>query len=109
MIMRLRSYDTVPMGGYPYAQTGDKPRNFPSQPMIEAQARIVSSYRLSNGLPRSSFAETLSDIDQFQCLRLGNNPRYCIPINPDDPNALALAQNTPGITAPCSGCGAKVE
>jgi len=106
--MRLRSYDVSPPGGFPFDQVGDKPQKFPAQPMIEAQARIVQSYRKGNGLPRASYAECVEDVDRFQCKRLGNNPTFCIACNSDAPHQLSLPANAPGL-APCAGCGARIE
>ena len=104
--MRLRSYDVSPPGGFPFEQDGSD--KFATQPMIEAQARIVQAYRKGNGLARSSYAECVEDVDRYQCQRLGNNPTFCIECNPDDPHGLSLPANAPGL-APCAGCGARIE
>jgi hypothetical protein len=105
---RLRSYETNPPGGFPYVQPDPKSHSFSAQPQIEFQARIVLSYRNSNGLPRSTYAECIEDIDRYTCARMGNNPTYCIPCNPEQPSVIALASTAPGIGGPCTGCGAKV-
>ncbi len=102
--MRLRTYDIAPPGGYPYEQVEGIRKKFPSQPMIEAQARIVSEFRKANGLPRATIKEALADIDVYQCQRLGNMPSYCTEATP---GMVAIGQASPIIT-PCKGCGAKV-
>lgn len=102
---RLRSYEVNPPGGYPYEQTGTPSRRFPAEPMLEAQARNVQAFRKGNNLPRSSYQECIQDVDQYQCARLGNNPKFCI--NCETSPGMALAENAPGI-APCATCGAKV-
>ncbi len=105
---RLRSYAIPLPGGYSYVQPEPKGRKFPSQPIPEAQARTVLDYRRGNGLPRSTYEECLIDVDRYQAVRLGNNPMYCIPVNPDAPKGVAVASNAPGLQ-PCAGCGAKVS
>ena len=107
MRWRLRTYEISPPGQYPFEQTGEKPRKFPAQPLIEAQATIVSNYRKGNGLPRSSIPECLADVDCFQCRRLGNIPQWCIPA--DSQNQVALMASAPIIAPPCKGCGAPVS
>lgn len=107
-MFRLLSYDTVPPGGYPYVQPGDKSRNFPAQPSIEAQAKIVQSYRKGNGLPRASYKECLTDVDHYVATEaLSGNPRFTVKLPEDNPEAIAAAGNAPGIT-PCIGCGVPV-
>lgn len=104
---RLRSYDVSPKGGYYFSQEGDKPRNFPNSPMIEPLAQQVATYRSANGLPRASYHEALEDVDSYQCRRLGNNPRYCIPCAENN-TLVAVADNAPGLK-PCAGCGAPIS
>lgn len=105
---RLRSYDVSPPGGYPYIQPEPKGQKFHAEPMIEAQARIVLAYRKGNGLERATLKECIVDIDRYTCSRLGNNPSFCIACNQDAPDAITLANNTPGLNGPCAGCGAAV-
>ncbi len=105
---RLRSYAIPLPGGYSYVQPEPKGRKFPAQPMPEAQAQTVWDYRKGNGLPRASYAECLVDVDRYQCIRLGNNPMFCIPVNQDAVNQVAVASNAPGLQ-PCATCGAKVS
>lgn len=107
MSCRLRSYDISPPGGYPYEQTVGIPRKFPSQPMIEAQAQLVSSFRKANGLPRSSVKESLEDVDQYTCARLGCMPGFCVSVTQQ--GVVAMAATAPAIAPPCKGCGAPVQ
>lgn len=103
--MRLISYENTPPGSYPYNQTGDKPRSFKATPTIESQALAVAAYRRANGLPRATYPEALQDIDEHQCSRLGNNPRWCVESGASP--QYALASNAPGLV-PCKSCGAPV-
>lgn len=104
---RLRSYEMGQPGGFPYDQPGAKPRRFTTQPLIEATARIVLAYRKGNGLERATLKECIEDIDRFQCARMGNNPRFCVQCNQDNPSEISMASNAPGLV-PCKGCGAPV-
>lgn len=108
---RLRSYELAPPGGYPYIQQNGIRREFPSQPLIEAQARIVSDFRKANGLSRPSVREALEDIDAQTCQRLGNMPQFCIPCNQPAGQAqvVALSNSSPIVAPPCAGCGAPVQ
>lgn len=103
---RLRSYDQTPPGGYPFEQTNPH-KSFPSQPMIEAQASILSRWRKANNVPRSELRECLEDVDHYQCQRLGNMPQFCTPCA-GELQAVALSQTSPIIAPPCHGCGAPV-
>lgn len=109
MNCRLRSYDTSPPGGFPYVQPPPLSRNFPTQPVIEAQARNVMGFRQNNRLPRATYAECLADVDQYQCQRLGCNSGFCIPINDASPDVVSLNANAPGLSGPCKGCGVVVQ
>lgn len=103
MSYRLISKDSIPQGGFPYQQTGDKPRFFPSVPTPEMQAQMVSAYRRVNGLPRGSINDALQDIVIYTCARLNNNPSLCVEVN--DGQVLDLHQGP----VPCKGCGAKIS
>lgn len=78
MAIRLKNIRGFAPGGYPYQQPAPKPHYFKAESYdLKQQAIIVSQYRLANGLPRSSLAETMEDIDAYTCQRLGGNPRWC--------------------------------
>lgn len=101
---RLRSYDQSPPGGFPYVDPSGK--TFASQPLIEAQAQIVASWRAANNKPRAGVRDALVDIDHYTCARMSNNTGFCVPCDPS--GAVALNVSSPIIAPPCSGCGAPV-
>lgn len=111
MKYRLRSYDLAPPGGYPYTQTDGIRREFPSQPLIEAQAQIVANFRKANGLSRGTVKEALEDVDTFTCHRLGGMSQFCVPRDqsPGAATQYALSAASPVIAPPCKGCGAPVQ
>lgn len=75
-------------------------------PIIEDIARSLSSFRSANGKPRASVVECLQDVDQFQCLRLGCNPSYCVSVEAPQRAAPPVALNSSSpIISPCRGCG----
>lgn len=107
---RLRSYDESPPGLFRYSavENGIKLKFGPS-PMIEEVARMLSQARKANNLPRSEVKQSLEDVDQQTCARLGNMPRYCVPCEqtPGAAPIIGLGSSSPIVT-PCGGCGAKV-
>lgn len=103
---RLRSYDYTPTGEYPFEQYKGIYKRFPAVPLIEAQAQAVSAFRKGNNLPRASLAESLQDVDRYQCRRLGNDPKWCIPCEGE--TVVALNTSSPMVSPPCRGCGAPV-
>jgi hypothetical protein len=102
---RLRTYDQNPPGGFVFPKPGG---GFWSAPIVEALAQQMSSYRKGNGKPRDSVRECLEDADHYQCQRMGNDPRYCVPCQGAS-NVVALGQTNPIIAPPCAGCGAPVQ
>lgn len=105
---RLRSYDQSPPGGFPYEQTQGIYKKFRAEPLIEAIARNVAAWRQANNLPRSSLRESLEDVDQYQCRRLGNPGNFCVSCD-GNTTAVALNNTSPMIAKPCGGCGAPVQ
>jgi len=103
-MFRLRSYDQTPPGGFPYHQAEGISRHFPSVPLIEHQAHIVSQFRRGNKLSRSTPIEALEDIDRYNCARLGNDPRWCV--QTDAP--LDIKGHQLSSLGPCAGCGGTV-
>lgn len=99
---RLINYDINPPGGYPY--TDPSGREFRAEPMIEAQARIVSDWRTANKHPRPTLRECLEDVDRFTCARLGCMPQFCAGPPGMPANSIALSAASP-IVAPCRTCG----
>ena len=109
---RLRSYEVNPPGGYLYVQTQGVKRNFPAEPLIEAQAKIVSAFRAGNNLPRANVRQCIEDIDRFNAQRLGCNRQWTVPINSTgETKTISLANTHPLVSASgggCKGCGATV-
>ena len=101
---RLRTYDISPPGGYCVEQ-GAFNR---CEPDITALARMLLEYRKGNGKGRATLAECIQDCDRFQCLRLGNNPQYCIAADAQIQMQVSINQTSPYIAPPCRGCGATV-
>ena len=107
MACRLRSYEVVPPGGYPYENTQGIYRKFPSEPLIEAQARALSAFRKGNGLQRSSVTECLQDIDEYTCRRLGCPHQLCVSTDAANPQ-IALSSSSPVLGGGRGCCGAAV-
>lgn len=104
---RLKSYDLSPPGGFPYDDPAGK--RFPSQPLIEAQAQTVARWRAANGKPRATVKESLQDVDQQTCKRLGNMRQFCVLCDAAAAAAsVALNQSSPIVAPPCGGCGAPI-
>ena len=105
---RLRTYEISPPGTFPYVQTEGIHREFEAQPLIEAQAQIVSAFRSGNNLPRASIQECILDIDHYTAARLGCSRQWTVPIDSvASDQAINLPQDHPLIT-PCKGCGAQL-
>jgi hypothetical protein len=77
MIAKLKSYANPPPGLFAFTQTTGIVHQFRNNPTIEYLAKEVSAFRLKNNLPRAALCECLSDIDAFNCFRLGNHPDWC--------------------------------
>lgn len=109
MNCRLRSYELNPPGNFFYEQTEGIYRKFHAEPLIEAQAANVSSFRRGNGLPRSSITEALQDIDSYTCQRLGCDNRYCVSRDSNSAPVTALNESSPILSPGCRGCGARLH
>ena len=107
--MRLRSYDSSPPAWFsPTPSSAPKPRNFPAQPLIEAQARIVLD--LPQGqrgwrAPRMPSALWILTGDTLP-RGLETTHYFALRAQPIQQRFL-FAANAPGLV-PCAGCGAKV-
>jgi len=99
---KLRSFEITPPGGYVYIQQKGITRKFASVPLIEDQAQAVYQFRKANGLPRASLDESLADIENFTCYRLGGMIEWCY--DTDGSNAGAPNPVLQG-KKPCKGCG----
>ena len=100
-VHRLRSFDVNPSGNFPYEEPAPYARSFPAEPMIEAQAAIVSKYRIAMNKPRSSVPECIDDISIFTCQRLGGNSTYCTGTNGTPMRSFPAG----GQPVPCATCG----
>lgn len=103
LAFRLRTYEISPPGGYCFEQGKFKR----CEPDLTALARMLLEYRKGNGKGRATLAECIQDVDRFQCLRLGNNPTFCISC--DQQQVVAMAASSPYIAPPCHGCGVTVQ
>lgn len=104
-MFRLKRHDHAPPGGYPYEQTEGIRHKFKAHPDINDQARIVSDFRAGNGLPRATFAESLQDVDEYQCspYRLNGNRKWC------HTSDHSYVETTPKLKKKAGCCGAKVK
>ncbi len=77
--MKLISLTTLPPGGFVYSQDlNGKLYDFPDIGLdVRSQTNVILNFRKVNGAPRATFDETLDDLVNFTCGRLGNNPRFC--------------------------------
>lgn len=105
-MFHLISHEKCPPGQFWYRQSfPGGVKQWGATPEMRALGRKVSSFRTANGLPRSSFAESLADVDAFTCERLGNHPRYCRNTDATFEEVHAY-EITP--VKPCASCGANV-
>jgi hypothetical protein len=99
---QLKSYNNNPPGNFCYEQAFGIFFRFKAEPVIEQLAKTVSSFRIANHLPRGSLAESLEDVDSFNCGRLGNNPAYCW----DSPESFTTTHaGHPFVKPFCATCG----
>ena len=73
----LKSYQSPIPNNYFYVQRTGIYQTFAANAIIEEVAKAVSSFRIANKLPRASLAESLEDVDTFNCEVRQNDPRYC--------------------------------
>lgn len=98
----LKSYQNSLPGNYSYAQTEGAPHNFKSNPVMEELVKQVSAFRIANKLSRASLAESLEDIDVYNCRIRNNDPRFCW----NCPRPFGNARhNHPFFRKSCDGCG----
>lgn len=74
--MPLRNISTFPPGGFLYKQkeTGFKPTPMMPFPTVIAE---VLGHRRGNNLAGATREEVERDVHEFNCQRLGNDPRWC--------------------------------
>lgn len=98
---RLIDYAQVVPGGYRFEDLNRGSHKFGPSPSITDLATEVSSFRTANKIARASYEECLTDISRWQCTRLGCDPLWCVPIEPEVIHSEAMVRRKP-----CSGCGA---
>lgn len=95
--------DIFPPGGYPFFQP-ETDYKFKGMTDFETQARLISAHRKGNNLARSTLAECLEDLDAYTCARIGNDPRFCYTMTPNQRPTAAVVRS---VQAKCGGCGAR--
>lgn len=104
--MWLKNYNVNPPGNFMYEQGQGIHHRFRPNPVIEQLVKEVSEFRIANHLPRASLAETLEDVDRYQCARLNNSENWCW----DCPDSFERThQNHPFITKSCTTCGTPLK
>lgn len=73
----LKNYNQPIPNNYFYVQRHGIYQTFAANPIIEEVAKAVSAFRIANKLPRASLAESLEDIDRFNCEVRNNDERWC--------------------------------
>lgn len=75
--MPLKSTNTLPPGGFLFTEksTGFSVSKMMPFPYV---VRELVAHRKLNNLPRATPDEAAYDIEEFNCLRLGNDAQYCI-------------------------------
>jgi hypothetical protein len=102
----LKSYKQPIPGNYFYVQTGTIAHQFAPLPFIEEIAKAVSSFRIANHLPRASLAESLEDVDQFNCAVRNNDPNLCFWC---DGNFESARPQHHFVKKSCESCGTPIK
>ena len=98
----LKSYNNTLPNNYGYTQTTGIHHRFANNPVIEEVVKAVSAFRIANRLPRASLAETLEDVDRYNCAVRNNSPEYCW----DCPDSFeGVRANHRFVTQGCATCG----
>ena len=79
MPFKLIAWTPFPPGAYPYEQTvNGTVYKWPDVGLdLVSQAQKIASFRKANNLPRFAVDEVVSDLSEYTCQRLGNDPRWC--------------------------------
>lgn len=103
--MKLFTFSPFAPGGYPYEQSvNGKIYRWPDVGLdMVSQARKIAEFRRANGLPNSDVNAMVSELSEYTCARLGNDPRFC-----GDGSQRQTAQVQQAQKGGCSTCGAKV-
>ena len=102
----LKSYNNPLPNNYGYTQTVGIYHRFATNPIIEEVVKAVSAFRIANHLPRASLAESLEDVDRYQCAVRNNNPEYCWECSESFERARA---NHRFVSASCGTCGTPIS
>lgn len=79
--MPLRNILNVPSGGWRYTQhstDGVPMKSWSSMGLAYETAAAIADFRKGNGLPRATQREALEDLEEATCLRLHDDPQWCI-------------------------------
>lgn len=98
----LKSYQQPIPGNYFYAQTEGIQHRFAAVPFIEDVAKNVSAFRIANKLRRGSLAESLEDVDIFNCAIRNNDEKFCRECSDSFESVHA---NHPFVKRSCATCG----
>lgn len=101
----LKSFNNPLPNNYAYTQTEGIRQVFTPSPIIEILVKSVSAFRIANNLPRASLAETLEDVDCYQCAIRNNNRDYC---RECDNYAKARSEHR-FVKTSCETCGTPVN
>jgi len=103
----LKSYNQPIPGNYFFVQREGIYKTFAANPIIEEVAKAVSAFRIANKIPRGSLAESLADVDAFNCAVRNNDEKYCRKC--DSPFEVVQAQHR-FVNRSCGGgCGQSVK
>lgn len=104
MSWTLKSLTVCPPGEFRYEQvlpsTGTLFK-FERNPDAYNLAAKIASWRVANDVPHGTVEDALADIVSFQCLRLGNHPRWCYNTDKSVQETLPKRRRSGG----CSTCG----
>ena len=104
--MPLLTTKTLPPGGWAYAQldaSGRLFKGFRASGPFDDFCKEILNVRLGNNLPNATLDSVVADVHNSQCLRLGNDPRYCVDVNRPATAASIAASKPKG----CRTCGGK--
>jgi len=78
--MPLRSLTTVPPGGWRLQQTlpDGSTKKWASMGLLWELATQIADFRAGNGLPNATAKEVVHEIEEQTCVRLHDDPAWCI-------------------------------
>jgi hypothetical protein len=104
--MKLFTFNPFPPGGFPFEQSvNGKIYKWPDVGLdIISQARKIVEFRKANGLPNSDVSAMVSELSEYTCQRLGQDPRFC-----GDGSQRNTAQVQQSQQGGCRTCGAVLK